>query len=507
MAVTVLLLLAASIRGEAATSSDRIEVTGEALELVFSPAAAAPLVWRACHPSCAAADAASGTSLRFAVTVRAGVLDASGKADVGLSRATTTADVVDTPGGRAVTFTSGPIDGVRLATTFEVPRRGDEVTVALRVVGASADRFMAGRRLALDLETAPRWSPPRTTGWVALGDDVRRVWLGADGVRRLGEDARRPVPLGARQWLGFRDRFWTLLARGPDGASAELARGPLALRLESAPGASTASYTVYAGPLEYRTLGRADPALRSLLFSGLWWWLRALSVGALLLLDGLTAIVGRPGPAIILLAVAVKLLLLPVTAIAHHLQAQVDEARGRLQPQIDAIKAGYRGEEQARRLMDLYRRERVHPLYTLKSLTGVLIQLPVFIAVFDMLAENFALHGASFLAIRDLSRPDGLIPLPGALPWLGQRLNLLPFVMSGVSLTAAARYDAAALTPSLVRRQRRNLGAMAILFFALFYAFPAGMVLYWTSTNALQLAVRETSRWRQRRNGAGVDVR
>jgi membrane protein insertase Oxa1/YidC/SpoIIIJ len=140
----------------------------------------------------------------------------------------------------------------------------------------------------------------------------------------------------------------------------------------------------------------------------------------------------------------------------------------------------------------------------------VLIQLPVFIAVFDMLAENFALHGASFLGIRDLAQPDALIPLPVALPWLGRRLNLLPFIMSGVSLAAAARYEAVALTPDLVRRQRRNLAAMAALFFILFYAFPAGMVLYWTSTNALQLIVREAyRRFRQNAQAAqeGPDAR
>src|SRR5262249_18286056 len=106
----------------------------------------------------------------------------------------------------------------------------------------------------------------------------------------------------------------------------------------------------------------------------------------------------------------------------------------------------------------------------------------------------FALHGASFLGIPDLAQPDALIPLPLELPWLGRRLNLLPFIMSGVSLAAAARYEAAALPPDLVRRQRRNLAAVAVLFFILFYAFPAGMVLYWTSTNALQLIVREAYR-------------
>src|SRR5262249_56431868 len=117
-------------------------------------------------------------------------------------------------------------------------------------------------------------------------------------------------------------------------------------------------------------------------------------------------------------------LLLPITTIAHRLQARVDEARSRLQPEIDAIKAAYRGEEQARRLLELYRREHVHPLYSVQSLAGVLIQLPVFITVFDMLAQNFALHGASFLGIRDLAQPDAPIPLPVAPPWLRRRLKL-----------------------------------------------------------------------------------
>jgi YidC/Oxa1 family membrane protein insertase len=59
----------------------------------------------------------------------------------------------------------------------------------------------------------------------------------------------------------------------------------------------------------------------------------------------------------------------------------------------------------------LYREEGVHPLYTLKSLLGVLIQLPVFIAVFDMLAEDFDLYRVPFLWIQDLSRPDALLRL------------------------------------------------------------------------------------------------
>ena len=93
----------------------------------------------------------------------------------------------------------------------------------------------------------------------------------------------------------------------------------------------------------------------------------------------------------------------------------------------------------------------------------------------------------------------GLLPLPVRLPFFGRYLNLLPFLMSGIAVAASLRFDSPILTPPLVRRQRRNLVGMALLFFLLFYTFPAGMVLYWTSTNALQLAGRELGRLRRRR--------
>ena len=256
-------------------------------------------------------------------------------------------------------------------------------------------------------------------------------------------------------------------------------------------------YTFYSGPLERRALAHADPPLEPMLFSGLWSWLRALSFALLFLLRGLTAVVGHPGVAIIALAVSVKILLLPLTAVAERLQAQVNAMQARLQPGIDAINAAHRGEERARRTVAFYREAGVHPLYTLKSLLGFLIQIPVFIAVFDMLAEDFNLYRVSFLWIQDLSRPDALLRLPVCLPFFGCHLNLLPFLMSSASLAALLRFRSAVLTPSLVRRQRRNLMGMTLLFFLLFYTFPAGMVLYWTSTNAFQLIIQEVGRLRR----------
>src|SRR4029077_1822768 len=95
---------------------------------------------------------------------------------------------------------------------------------------------------------------------------------------------------------------------------------------------------------------------------------------------------------------------------------------------------------------------------------------------------------------RDLSRPDALAGLPVCVPFFGCDLNLLPFLMSGVSLATLLRFRSSVLTPPLVRRQRRNLMAITALFFLLFYTFPAGMVLYWTSTHYFQLLSQQLGR-------------
>jgi YidC/Oxa1 family membrane protein insertase len=71
--------------------------------------------------------------------------------------------------------------------------------------------------------------------------------------------------------------------------------------------------------------------------------------------------------------------------------------------------------------------------------------------------------------------------------------------MSTVSLAALLRFQSPVLTPGLARRQRRTLMGMTLAFFLLFYTFPAGMVLYWTSTNAVQVLMQEARRLRGQR--------
>ena len=77
-------------------------------------------------------------------------------------------------------------------------------------------------------------------------------------------------------------------------------------------------FRIYSGPAELISLRAEDPELGRLFLSGLWWWLRAVSLGLFHLLRGLTLVIGHAGVAIIALAGAVKLLLLPVS---YHVDA------------------------------------------------------------------------------------------------------------------------------------------------------------------------------------------
>jgi YidC/Oxa1 family membrane protein insertase len=492
------------------TESGRVRVTADRLDLVFSLNGARPVLWRACHPSCAQDGRALGTSVRLTgpddpSLVRLAFRGLDAPLDLQRLRFTA-ADLAEDARARVVTFQADlPVDGVRLLKTFEVSKQGYEVVMTLRLLGPNAAAFAAGRRLELELDVGRGLVPAPAAGFAAMLERVGRVVVGAGGVRNLGDGRREHASLRAGDWVGVRGRFWAILTR-PEGASSAEPTPGMSVTLVQAGGPERLSwrYTFFSGPLESRVLSRVDPNLEGMLFSGLWSWLRALSFALLFLLRGLTAIVGHPGVAIIALAVSVRILLLPLTVFAERLQEQVNTTQARLQPGIDAIKAAHRGEEQARRTLALYRAEGVHPLYTLKSLLGVLIQLPVFVAVFDMLAEDFDLQGVSFLWIQDLSRPDELFRLPVCVPFFGCHVNLLPFLMSAVSLAALLRYHSPVLTPGLVRRQRRTLSGMALLFFLLFYTFPASMVLYWTSTNAVQLVKGELARRRRQSGGSAM---
>jgi YidC/Oxa1 family membrane protein insertase len=137
--------------------------------------------------------------------------------------------------------------------------------------------------------------------------------------------------------------------------------------------------------------------------------------------------------------------------------------------------------------MKMYKNKNISPFYSIKSLFGFLIQIPIFIAVFDVLGESIYLLGEPFAFINDLSKPDQWAMLPLFIPFFGASINLLPFCMMIISMLSAYLYTDKNLNKDLLSNQKRKLYLMSFLFFVLLFTFPAGMVLYWTTSNFLQL--------------------
>ena len=190
------------------------------------------------------------------------------------------------------------------------------------------------------------------------------------------------------------------------------------------------------------------------------------------------------GVAIILLTLLLRVILTPLT-LKQMISMKANAGKmAALQPKIKEIQARYPDDAQRRNeaTMALYREEGVNPLAMFSGCFPMLLQLPVFIGLYYALQASISLRHAPFaLWIDDLSSPETLFLIPGIdLP-----VRALPLLM-GASMILQQKLTP---TPSVDPAQARMmLIAMPVLFTALLYGFPSGLVLYWFVSNMLGIA-------------------
>ena len=366
----------------------------------------------------------------------------------------------------------------RSARRWRIPDQGWMLSVTS--VGAGQATLMSGE----DFRPAP------ASGFAYLLEQSRYLFFTGSDVEMLGLDEPQQVMRDVSGWFGFRNRFWTAMILPGATLAVNVVTGEavedalVSVQLDSE---SRQRMDLFLGPVEPEVLKQAAAGLENLMYSGLWFWLRWICQALYYLLSGIAMVVPQWGLAIMVMSLLVGLLMRPLSKIAEGLQNQVHEIDARLAPTLAAIKKDYKGAEQSEKILAMYKNEDVHPLYSLKSLMGVFVVIPVFIGAFNMLAENIHLSGESFLWIADLSHADAFLPLPFSLPFFGGTLNLLPFIMTGFSFVAAKLHTHPAMDAALQRKQSRNLAFMSVGFLVLFYTFPAGMVLYWTANNLISV--------------------
>jgi YidC/Oxa1 family membrane protein insertase len=230
-----------------------------------------------------------------------------------------------------------------------------------------------------------------------------------------------------------------------------------------APGATgTVTVPLYAGPEEQEKLAKIAPGLDLTIDYG---WLTVIAVPLFWVLAWLNHWVGNWGVAIILLTVIIKLLFYPLSAASYRSMAKMRV----LAPKLQKLKDQY-GQDRQRlqqAMMELYKTEKINPL---GGCMPIVVQIPVFIALYWVLLASVELRHAPFMLwIDDLAAPD---------PWF-----ILPVLMA-VTMWVQTLLNPEPPDPV----QARVMKIMPIVFSVFFFFFPAGLVLYWLVNNVLSIA-------------------
>lgn len=187
-------------------------------------------------------------------------------------------------------------------------------------------------------------------------------------------------------------------------------------------------------------------------------------------------IIGNEGLSIIFLSLAVNFLVLPLYKRADELQAEERDIQAKMASDIKHIKKKFKGDERFFMLQEYYRINHYKPIYALKSSVSLLLQIPFFIAAYNLLSGMQSLNGMSFGFIRDLGQEDTLFMI-GSFP-----VNVLPILMTLINIISGVIY-----TKGHPLKAKIQVYGLAAVFLVLLYHSPAGLVFYWLLNNIFSL--------------------
>ena len=199
----------------------------------------------------------------------------------------------------------------------------------------------------------------------------------------------------------------------------------------------------------------------------------------------LSSIVGNLGIAIILFAIATRLVTLPASIWAARRQQEYKVRFARAKPQMDMVRKEFKGAEQSERILEIYKESRITPFSGLKGSIGLLAQIPFLLAVFNVTTRSSIFAHEQFLWISNLALPDAAFALPIVIPILGGSINALPLALGALNITSSLRDDDTSRASKIVPI------AISLLIVTVFYSFSAALVLYWLTINLLQAAEKK----------------
>ena len=232
------------------------------------------------------------------------------------------------------------------------------------------------------------------------------------------------------------------------------------------------------GPQELNVISNAKPEWSGIIYFGTFDFIAQL---LLQLLGFFYGLVHNWGLAIIILSIAVYFLLFPLSIKQMRSMKEMQL----LQPKIEALRKELKDNPQRlnKEIMELYKEHKVNPL---GGCLPLLLQMPIFFALYQALIRSVALRGAHFLWITDLSSPDKAFVLKNSIPFLGNQVNILPILMA-IGMFVQQKFSMAKATGEAAQQQKMMSIVMPIMFGVIFYQMPSGLVLYWFVNSLLML--------------------
>lgn len=225
-------------------------------------------------------------------------------------------------------------------------------------------------------------------------------------------------------------------------------------------GATEITYSIYAGPKHYPMLIEAGSGLEQAIS---WGWFEPLVKGLYHVLVAVHALVPNWGVAVMILTLLLKIATFPLANTSYRAMAKMKK----LQPEIERMKAknGENQQAMAAAMMGLYKEHKVNPL---SGCWPMLIQIPIFFAMYKVVLVMFEFRHASFLWMPDLAVHDPFYVLPIAM---------------GISMWVQFKLNPTPTDPV----QEMMFKWMPLMMTVMFLWFPAGLVLYWLTNNVLSI--------------------
>ena len=351
-----------------------------------------------------------------------------------------------------------------------------------------------------------RFGKPKTTGYSVLHEGLIGVPGDAGLIEltypaALTETAPKPFEAKTGGWLGITDKYWasTLI---PDQTSPYSAAFEGRKGVGGRPDLYTVEYTrpqvvvasgqkqtiegeLYAGAKQVKVVEGYETTHNIKMFNKLidWGMFHFFTRPLNHLLDWLYQFLGNFGLAILAVTVLVKAAFYPLANKSYESMAKMKK----LQPQMEALRERFKDDKprQQQEVMELYKKEKINPL---AGCLPVLIQIPVFFALYKVLFISIDMRHAPFYGwIKDLSAPDPttLFNLFGLLPFTPPdflHIGIWPIIM-GITMFVQMQLNPPQPDPI----QQKMFSYMPLMFTFLLGSFPAGLVIYWAWNNLLSI--------------------